>query len=109
MQRRNPTRSPRTNFFTMWRGSSSRRNMVIDEAREPLADVARFVEVLGHALRAPANGKGKAAKIRHDREYALVGDIVTDKDWTAALERFVCHQFEHTGCLAKAGVFDLAD
>ena len=61
--------------------------------REPLPHVARFVEMTGHALRAPADGKCKAAEIGHDGEYRFVGDIVADEDRAPALEGFVGHQF----------------
>ena len=74
--------------------SSSSRGRVIDEMREPLPHVARLVEMAGYAFRAPAHGKREAAKIGQDGEHALVGDIVTDKNWTATFERLVGHQFE---------------
>src|SRR5665811_1996221 len=89
--------------------SPSGRGLVTDETRKPLPDLARIVEMARNAFGAPAHGKGKPAKLRHDGEYALVGDIVADKDRTAALERLVGHQFGHAGCLVEAGMLDLAD
>ena len=70
--------------------------------REPLPHITGFIEMVGHARRAPADRKCKAAQIRHDSKYRFVGDIVADKDRTAALERFVGHQFEQ----ARHGVDD---
>src|SRR3954452_5093245 len=57
---------------------------VVQEVREPFPDVARFIEMSGHAVGATADRKSLAAEIRHDREHALVGDVVADKDRTAA-------------------------
>src|ERR1700730_11899415 len=75
---------------------------VTEQTREPLPHVARFIEMIGHALGAPAHGERKTAKIGHEGEYRFVGDIVADKNRTAAPERFVAHQFQHAGCLVKA-------
>src|SRR5882757_10357441 len=41
---------------------------VIEQAREPLPHVARFIEMIGHAHRAPAHGERKTAKIGHEGE-----------------------------------------
>jgi hypothetical protein len=57
--------------------------------REPRPHVARLVEMTGHALRAPADGKRQAAEIGHDREHRFIGDIVADENRAAALERLV--------------------
>ena len=35
---------------------------VIEQTREPFPHVARFVEMVGHALRAPADGKCQAVE-----------------------------------------------
>ena len=42
---------------------------VIEQMREPFPDVAGLVEMAGHALGAPSDRKGKAAKIGHDRKH----------------------------------------
>ena len=52
------------------------------------------IEMTGDAMRAPADGKCEAAEIGHDGEHRFIGDIVADENRTAALERFVGHQFE---------------
>src|SRR6267142_6201387 len=73
----------------------------IEQARKPLAHITGLVEMVGHALRAPAHRECQTIKIGHDGEYRFVGDIVADENRTAALERFVGHQFEHAGGLVK--------
>src|ERR1700736_36398 len=76
-------------------GSSSRRICFgIDEPREPFPYLARFVEMIGNALRASAYRKCEAAKIGHDGEHALVGNVVADTNRTAAFEGLVAHQFD---------------
>src|SRR6059058_5044809 len=45
--------------------------VVIDETREPLPYVARFVKMADDAFRAPSNRKCQASQLRHDREHAL--------------------------------------
>src|SRR6202042_790577 len=72
---------------------SSFGRFVADKVGEPLPHVARFVEMTGHALCAPADGKCEATETGHNGEYRFVGDIVADEDRTAALEGFVGHQF----------------
>src|ERR1700730_3356591 len=61
--------------------------LVINQTREPFADIARFVEMTGHAGRAPAHGKRKAAKIGHDRKHAFISHVIADENRTAAPER----------------------
>src|SRR3954453_2786122 len=81
---------------------------VIQQMREPFPDIARFVEMPGHAMRAPAHRKRLAAEIRHDGEHGFVGDIVADEHRATALERLVGHQFAHATRLVEAGMLDLA-
>src|SRR6185369_4100852 len=83
--------------------------LVIQQVREPFPDIARLVEMPGHAMRAPAHRKRLAAEIRHDGEHGFVSDIVADEHRAAALERFVGHQFPHPARLVEAGMLDLAD
>src|SRR3984893_5939531 len=90
-------------------GSSSDRSFVTDKTSEPIAHLGRVVEAVGDALCAPAYRKRQAAKIRHDGKHTLVGDVVTDKDRAAPLERFVVHQFDDARRLVEAGMLDLAD
>src|SRR4051794_2034587 len=82
---------------------------VVQQMREPFPDVARFVEMPGHAMRAPAHRKRLTAEIRHDGEHGFVSDVVADEHRAAALERLVGHQFAHSAGLVEAGMLDLAD
>src|SRR6266568_3111856 len=79
--------------------SPFRRGIATTETREPFTHVARLVEMTRNALRATADGKCQAVEIRHDREHALVGDVVTDENRPAALERLMRHQFDDARCL----------
>jgi len=51
----------------------------IEQPREPFAHITGLVEMVGHALRAPAHRECQAVKIGHDGEHRFVGDIVADK------------------------------
>src|SRR5580704_10541564 len=63
------------------RGLACRRaGFVVEQARQPLAHIARRVEMTVDSLGPPPHRKCPAAEIRHDREYALVGDIVADEN-----------------------------
>src|SRR5258706_2740912 len=85
---KSPAISPLARKMTQLR-SWFRRSFVIKQMREPLPHVARFVEMAGHARRAPGHGQCEAAQIRHDSEYRFVGDVTADKNRTAALQSFV--------------------
>src|SRR5436309_10770615 len=89
--------------------SARGHSLVIDETREPLPHVARFVEMADNAFRAPSYRKCQASQVRHDGEHALVGHIIANKDRTTALERIVGHQFDDARRLVETGMLDLAD
>ncbi len=55
------------------------------DARAMRPDIAGLIEVAGYAFRAPADGKGKTAKIRHDGKHRFVGDVVADEQRMTAL------------------------
>src|SRR5580704_629681 len=82
--------SPREGaIFLSFRGGL----FVVEQMREPIPHITRLIEMTGHAMGAPADGKCEAAEIGHDREHGFIRDVVADKSRTATPERFVRHQF----------------
>src|SRR3984893_15593372 len=108
-----PDHPPRRGFAddrwirtTTSRRSSSRRSFAIDETRKPRPHVARLIKIIRNTCRVTANKQCQAAIFRNDREHHFVRDIVADENRTAALERFMRHQFADAGRLGEAGMFD---
>src|SRR6516165_9520485 len=56
-----------------------------------------------------ADGKAKAAELRKNREYRLVGRIVADENRLTALKRRILHQLAHGAGLVDAGCLDFED
>src|ERR1700676_5546082 len=63
------TRPPRQSHHGSW---SDYGVLVIEQTRQPLPHVARFVEMIGHAYCAPAHGERKTAQIGHQGEHRFV-------------------------------------
>jgi len=89
--------------------SAAGRAELVKQVREPGPHVAGIVEVACNALGATAYGKCQAAHVRHECEHGFVGDIIADKQRTAALKRLMRHQFADTRGLVKSGMLDFTD
>src|SRR3954453_15269205 len=84
--------SPRVHFV---RYTRTRRG-IVDQSSEPLPNTARVVKMVGHPFWAAADRKRQAMQIRHDREDALVCDVIANKNRTSPLEGIMRHQFQNT-------------
>src|SRR4051812_11915811 len=53
---------------------------VVEQMREEFPDIARRIEMPGHAPGAAADREREAVEVGHDRKHAFIGDVVADEE-----------------------------
>src|ERR1700740_1121082 len=95
------------NINAISRSARRRACYIVEQSRKELAHIAWRIEMTIDALGAASDRECKTVHLRHDREHALIGDVVADEERTPSCEGRAFHESAHAIGLGEAGRLDL--